>query len=208
LGSFWPNKVRVQVHWSSCFRIQNSSFVAAYYWQCCGSGMYIPDPNFFPSRIPDPGFLSQKKVSKFSEIWSEMGIPDPDLTIIFYPSWIHRSKRPRIRIRNTDYWLLINIILLGRRAAHDDPLHLNVSVSCCQFPHSASGTVLSPNKQIKKTVSELVLVASYTSLPPTPNWGGSVLYASCRYGTVFFKNNIYAVILFFLTVLAVSTDFL
>ncbi len=25
-------------------------------WQCCGSGMFIPDPgsNFFPSRIPDP----------------------------------------------------------------------------------------------------------------------------------------------------------
>jgi hypothetical protein len=26
--------------------------------QCCGSGMFIPDPGFFPSRIPDPG--SQK----------------------------------------------------------------------------------------------------------------------------------------------------
>ncbi len=24
-------------------------------YQCCGSGMFIPDPNFFPSRIPDPG---------------------------------------------------------------------------------------------------------------------------------------------------------
>jgi hypothetical protein len=22
--------------------------------QCCGSGMFIPDPEFFPSRIPDP----------------------------------------------------------------------------------------------------------------------------------------------------------
>jgi hypothetical protein len=22
--------------------------------QCCGSGMFIPDPDFFPSRIPDP----------------------------------------------------------------------------------------------------------------------------------------------------------
>ncbi len=23
--------------------------------QCCGSGMFIPDPNFYPSRIPDLG---------------------------------------------------------------------------------------------------------------------------------------------------------
>ncbi len=23
--------------------------------QCCGSGMFIPDPDFYPSRIPDPG---------------------------------------------------------------------------------------------------------------------------------------------------------
>jgi hypothetical protein len=22
--------------------------------QCCGSGMFIPDPVFYPSRIPDP----------------------------------------------------------------------------------------------------------------------------------------------------------
>jgi hypothetical protein len=23
-------------------------------FQCCGSGMFIPDPDFYPSRIPDP----------------------------------------------------------------------------------------------------------------------------------------------------------
>jgi hypothetical protein len=22
--------------------------------QCCGSGMFIPDPDFYPSQIPDP----------------------------------------------------------------------------------------------------------------------------------------------------------
>jgi hypothetical protein len=22
--------------------------------QCCGSGTFIPDPDFYPSRIPDP----------------------------------------------------------------------------------------------------------------------------------------------------------
>ena len=25
------------------------------YAQCCGSGMFIPDPDFYPSRIPDLG---------------------------------------------------------------------------------------------------------------------------------------------------------
>ncbi len=52
--------------------------------QCCGSGMFIPEPGaeFFPSRIPDPGqkdsqirtriikykILTQKIVSRLSEI--------------------------------------------------------------------------------------------------------------------------------------------
>jgi hypothetical protein len=26
----------------------------SHYNQCCGSGMFIPDPDFYPSRIPDP----------------------------------------------------------------------------------------------------------------------------------------------------------
>jgi hypothetical protein len=24
------------------------------HWQCCGSGMFIPDPDFYSFRIPDP----------------------------------------------------------------------------------------------------------------------------------------------------------
>ncbi len=89
--------------------------------QCCGSGMFIPDPNFFPSRIPDPGskrfripdpyplqriqvFLNQKIVSKLSELWSGMFIPDPDPG---FGSWffIHPGSRDqkgtRSRVRNT-----------------------------------------------------------------------------------------------------------
>ncbi len=31
--------------------------------QCCGSGMFIPDPDFFPSRIPDP--KKHGEVNKF-----------------------------------------------------------------------------------------------------------------------------------------------
>ncbi len=33
------------------------------FWLCCGAGMFIPDPDFYPSRIPDLGPGS--------------GIPDP-----------------------------------------------------------------------------------------------------------------------------------
>jgi hypothetical protein len=44
--------------------VQAGHFYYVWY-QCCGSGLFIPDPNFFPSRIPDPG-------SK------RFRIPDPD----------------------------------------------------------------------------------------------------------------------------------
>jgi hypothetical protein len=29
--------------------------------QCCGSGMFIPDPDFYPSRIPDPKTTTEEK---------------------------------------------------------------------------------------------------------------------------------------------------
>jgi hypothetical protein len=62
-------------------------------FQCYGSGMFIPDPNVFHPgsrviRILDPGsgftsklfkYFNPKIVSKLSEIWSGMFIPDPDL---------------------------------------------------------------------------------------------------------------------------------
>jgi hypothetical protein len=33
-------------------------------WQCCGSGMFIPDPDFYPSRIPDPKQQQKRGVKK------------------------------------------------------------------------------------------------------------------------------------------------
>jgi hypothetical protein len=52
------------------------------YNQCCGFGMFIPDPGpeFFPSlfRIRIEEFLTRKIVSKLSEISSGLVIPDPD----------------------------------------------------------------------------------------------------------------------------------
>jgi hypothetical protein len=58
--------------------------------QCCGSGIFIPDPGIIIFSIPDPNFLqpgsririkefkylTQKTVSKLSESWSGLFIPD------------------------------------------------------------------------------------------------------------------------------------
>jgi hypothetical protein len=81
--------------------------------QCCGSGMFIPDPgsDFFPSRIPDQTFFhpgsrilkefkyfnpqkSKKKwflSSKKYDPGCSSRIPDPDAD--FFPSRIPGSKR-------------------------------------------------------------------------------------------------------------------
>ncbi len=32
--------------------------------QCCGSGMFIPDPDFYPSRIPDPKTVPKERDEK------------------------------------------------------------------------------------------------------------------------------------------------
>jgi hypothetical protein len=69
------------------------------YSQCCGSGMFIPDPNFFHhgsrvKKLPDPGsasasknlsILTQNIVSKLSEILSGMFVPDPDFDFLPIP---------------------------------------------------------------------------------------------------------------------------
>jgi hypothetical protein len=32
--------------------------------QCCGSGMFTPDPDFYPSRIPDPKTATKERGEK------------------------------------------------------------------------------------------------------------------------------------------------
>jgi hypothetical protein len=32
--------------------------------QCCGSGMFIPDPDFYPFRIPDPKTATKERGEK------------------------------------------------------------------------------------------------------------------------------------------------
>ncbi len=82
--------------------------------QCCGSGMFIPDPNFLTPRsriqifsIPDPGSasknwsnLTQKTVSKLSEIY-----PDCSFRIrilIIYPSRIPDPLKISTNVRGSD----------------------------------------------------------------------------------------------------------
>jgi hypothetical protein len=48
-----------------------------YNTQCCGSEMFIPDPNFLHPGSATKN-LTPKKVTKHSEIWSGCLIPDPD----------------------------------------------------------------------------------------------------------------------------------
>ncbi len=79
--------------------------------------MFILDPNFFPSQIPDPNFfhpgsasknvsiLTPKIFSKLSEIWSWLFIPDPDPDFLPIPDPGSRDQKgtgSRIRIRNTE----------------------------------------------------------------------------------------------------------
>jgi hypothetical protein len=33
-------------------------------FQCCGSGMFIPDPDFYPSRISDPKTAKKERGEK------------------------------------------------------------------------------------------------------------------------------------------------
>jgi hypothetical protein len=39
-------------------------YIVPYTYQCCGSGMFIPDPDFYPSRISDPESRSQLQQKK------------------------------------------------------------------------------------------------------------------------------------------------
>jgi hypothetical protein len=90
--------------------------------QCCGSGMFISDPNFFhpgsrDKKIPGSASTSKnlsivtpKTVSELSEISGMFNpdadsgsgsIPDPDFDSLLYPSWMpvpgsRGSKRHRI----------------------------------------------------------------------------------------------------------------
>ncbi len=71
----------------------------------------------FSSRFPDPNFFhpGSRDVSKLSEIWSWLFIPDPDPDFLPIPdpgSMGQKSTESRIRISNTAWysiWILVNV---------------------------------------------------------------------------------------------------
>ena len=92
--------------------------------QCCGSGMFIPDPTFFHpgSRIliKEFKYFNPKKKQK---IWSWLFIPDPGSGCWLSPipdpeSRGQKAPNPgsRIRIRNTAYkiYFHLNVFLWMR----------------------------------------------------------------------------------------------
>jgi hypothetical protein len=112
---------------SGMYRVPVSQTVSIFFHilQCCGSGMFIPDPTFFhPSSrirsvsIPDPGsssknlsILTPKKPKKWflSSKKFDPGCSSRIRILFYYPSRIPHpgvKKAPdpgsRIRIRNTD----------------------------------------------------------------------------------------------------------
>ncbi len=97
--ALWPAPFASSATPSSCSPAHRQHQVKN---QCCGFRIRIftiPDPNF---STPDPRstsknlsiFLTPKLVSKLSEIWAGLFIPDP--VPYFYRSWIQGSKRHRI----------------------------------------------------------------------------------------------------------------
>jgi hypothetical protein len=55
---FWVEILKFRVHPSTSWQLHTTIFDTGSQQQCCGSGMFIPDPDFYRSRLldlPDPG---------------------------------------------------------------------------------------------------------------------------------------------------------
>ncbi len=90
--------------------------------QCWESGVFTPDPNFnHPgSASNNLSILTQKIVSKLSEIWSGLFIPDSDPDFFTQPG-SRGKKGTRSRIRNTAYidgWIFQELLRLARQHEH------------------------------------------------------------------------------------------
>ncbi len=90
----------------------------------------IPDPNFFPSRIPDPHqrikYVKPKKLSKLSKIQSGLLIQDRDAGS---RSWFFTHPRSRIqgskrqRISDPQNWTQTRILLLDQDPSRHEILN-------------------------------------------------------------------------------------
>ncbi len=66
LGSNWSSGTRFTVRTEGTVQHKRSSvyLLSLLRSQCCGSGMFIPDPDFYPSRIPDLKTAMKDRVEK------------------------------------------------------------------------------------------------------------------------------------------------
>jgi hypothetical protein len=65
VGWGWALEIGGPVNWHQVDRrVPFGAQKTRDFQQCCGSGMFIPDPDFYPSRIPDLGSRIQKKQQK------------------------------------------------------------------------------------------------------------------------------------------------
>jgi hypothetical protein len=120
---FHPRKLKVNLRyprsnsaWDKSFLARNGKIGKPSSNQFCGSGIFIPDRNFFHPQSGDPNFfypdpgsaskdlsiLTQKMVSKLLEIWSGFFIPYPDPEFFPIPDPGSRGQNGTgSRIRNT-----------------------------------------------------------------------------------------------------------
>jgi hypothetical protein len=120
--------------------------------QCCGSGMFIPNPNFFhpgseffPSRIRvkefKPFYLTKWFLSSREydpRCTSQVRIPDPDPDFLLIPDPGSRGQKPRIR--NTDLFKI--------------PLHWCVQETTARETRAAETIAAAPAKNSKSSTTK------------------------------------------------------
>ncbi len=87
------------LNFSLCFPLGKIFSFFLTFFQCCGSGMFIPNPcyEFFHpgSASKNWSILIQKMVSKLSEIWFGLFIPDQDPDFLPIPDpWAKKAPDP------------------------------------------------------------------------------------------------------------------
>jgi hypothetical protein len=60
-------------------------------WQCCGS-WFIPDPDFYPSRIPDPTTAKKEKLGKVVVLHFSVATNITNLKSILFLDWLRKKK--------------------------------------------------------------------------------------------------------------------
>ncbi len=51
--------------WEHVYKLHSYYAILQYTWECCRFGMFIPDPDFYQSRIPDPATATKEEENFF-----------------------------------------------------------------------------------------------------------------------------------------------